>query len=46
MPSIMTSQKKTLKTKQLKSQLSKELQFIKNIFSSLSLPIHKGMNKV
>ncbi|XP_014357858.2 surfeit locus protein 6 homolog [Papilio machaon] len=41
MPSIMASQKKTLKTKQLKSELSKELQFIKNIFSSLSLPIHK-----
>ncbi|XP_068628701.1 surfeit locus protein 6 homolog [Battus philenor] len=36
----MISQKRPLKTNQLKKQLSTELQFIKNILSCLPIPIH------
>lgn len=35
----MTQQKKTLKIKKIKAELSKEFTFLKNVFSVMALPL-------
>ncbi|CAH2068453.1 unnamed protein product, partial [Iphiclides podalirius] len=40
----MTLHKKVIKSKNLKNELAKELHFLKNVFSSLSIPIHSKDN--
>lgn len=40
----MTQQKKTLKIKKIRADLSKEFTFLKNVFSVMSLPLQMKGN--